>query len=39
MEIHIITPQGDQLVVQVVDGHVVVPSAKPIPTTELTQPL
>jgi len=27
MDIHLLTPQGDQLVVQVVDGEVVVPPA------------
>lgn len=27
MEIHLLTPQGDQLVVEVVDGQVIVPSA------------
>jgi len=26
MEVHLLTPRGDQLVVQVVDGQVVVPS-------------
>lgn len=29
MEIHLLTPQGDQLVVEVVDGRVIVPSAPP----------
>lgn len=29
MVIHILTPQGEKMVVQVVDGNVIVPSAKP----------
>lgn len=31
MEIHLLTPQGDQLVMEVVDGQVIVPSASPAP--------
>lgn len=29
MDIHLLMPQGDQLVVQVVEGQVIVPSAVP----------
>lgn len=31
MEVHLLTPQGDQLVVEVVDGQVIVPSPSPPP--------
>lgn len=29
MDVHLLTPQGNQLVVQVVDGQVLVPSPQP----------
>lgn len=38
MEIHLLTPQGDQLVVQVVDGRVTVPSAPLAPAAAPAQP-
>lgn len=31
MDIHLLTPQGDQLVAQVVDGRVIVPPAPILP--------
>lgn len=38
MEIHLLSAQGDQLVVRVVDGQVIVLSAPPAPAAAPTQP-
>jgi hypothetical protein len=39
MDVHVLTPRGAELVVQVLDGRVIVPSAPPVaPASALAPP-